>query len=385
MSFLSAALEKSWDLLLDSSVYVLFGLVISGLVRSWVNPQTVARHLGQGRFTSVFKAALVGAPLPLCSCGVLPAAASLKRQGANNGATTAFLIATPETGVDSIAVSAALLDPILTVVRPLAALITAIGAGFSENFFNGPAREKAPVPDLSCPVDDCCSGLDCPPEEHRRHHGTWEKVRAGWRHAFGEVWGDMAGWFFLGILLAGLITALVPETLFRDYLGAGFTPLLVMLAFSVPLYVCATASTPIAAALILKGVSPGAALVFLLAGPATNVTSLTVLTGLLGRRAAAIYLGSIAIFSIGFGLLVDRLYLLWGVTPQAIMGQVGELVPRWAQAVGAFLLLVLSVKPLAETLRAAMGFRRPLETVNPCAIADAAGTPAGASDCAKNT
>jgi uncharacterized membrane protein YraQ (UPF0718 family) len=132
MFFLYAVLEKSWDLLLDSSVYILFGLGISGLVRAWVNPQTVARHLGQGRFSSVFKAALIGAPLPLCSCGVLPAAASLKKQGANNGAATAFLIATPETGVDSITISYALLDPILTVFRPIAALITAVAAGLRQ-------------------------------------------------------------------------------------------------------------------------------------------------------------------------------------------------------------------------------------------------------------
>jgi uncharacterized membrane protein YraQ (UPF0718 family) len=362
MYLLLEILAKSWDLLLDSSVYILFGLVISGLVRAWVNPQTVARHLGQGRFTSVFKAALVGAPLPLCSCGVLPAAASLKKQGANNGAATAFLIATPETGVDSIALSSALLDPVLTVFRPLAALVTAIAAGLGENLFSGAAREKPTAADLRCPVDGCCDGLDCPPEEHRRHHSNLEKIRLGLRHAFGEVWKDMAGWFFLGLLLAGLITALVPETLFRDYLGAGFTPLLVMLAFSIPLYVCATASTPIAAALILKGISPGAALVFLLAGPATNVTSLTVLTGLLGKRATAIYLGAIALFSLLFGLLVDSLYPLLGWSPRAVMGQAGELIPGWAQGAGAVLLLSLSLKPLAARLRPG---RRPVRTIPP--------------------
>jgi hypothetical protein len=347
MVFLSEVLEKSWDLLLDSSIYVLFGLIISGLVRAWVNPQTVARHLGQGRFSSVFKAALVGAPLPLCSCGVLPAAASLKKQGANNGAVTAFLIATPETGVDSISISYALLDPILTVFRPIAALVTAVAAGLSENLFHWQSGGK-PIPaDLHCAVDGCCDGLDCPPEDHSRHHAPLEKILAGLRYALGEVWNDIAGWFFLGLLLAGLITALVPDALFQHYLGRGLIPMLVMLAFSIPLYVCATASTPIAAALILKGISPGAALVFLLAGPATNVASLTVLTGLLGKRAAFIYLGAIAVFGILFGLLVDSLYPLLGLSPRAIMGQAGELIPGWAQGAGAALLLVLSLKPLA--------------------------------------
>jgi len=350
MVFLSEVLGKSWDLLLDSSVYVLCGLIISGLVRAWVNPQTVARHLGPGRFSSVFKAALVGAPLPLCSCGVLPAAASLKKQGANNGAVTAFLIATPETGVDSITISYALLDPILTIFRPIAALVTAIAAGLSENLLHWQDRRK-PIPaDLRCAVDGCCDGLDCPPEDHSRHHSPLEKILVGLRYAFGEVWNDMAGWFFLGLILAGLITALVPETLFQNYLGRGLIPMLVMLAFSIPLYVCATASTPIAAALILKGISPGAALVFFLAGPATNVASLTVLTGLLGKRAAFIYLGAIAVFSLLFGLLADSLYPLLGLSPRAIMGQAGELIPGWAQGAGAALLLVLSLKPLVARI-----------------------------------
>jgi hypothetical protein len=385
MSFLLAILTKSGELLLDSSVYVLFGLLISGLVRAWVNPQTVARHLGGGRFASVFKAALVGAPLPLCSCGVLPAAASLKKQGANNGAATAFLIATPETGVDSLAVSYALLDPILTLLRPIAALVTAIGAGLSENLFQQRVREKPPLADGGCPVDNCCDGLNCPPEEHKRHHSAWEKVRSGWRHAFEEVWGDMAGWFFLGLLLAGFITALVPETLFRNHLGKGITPMLIMLAFSIPLYVCATASTPIAAALILKGVSPGAALVFLLAGPATNMASLTVLTGLLGKRAVAIYLGSIAVFSLLFGLLVDGLYPLWGIVPQAVLGQAGEVIPRWAQMIGAILLVILSLRSLAGTFRLPGRLRGMVAAGGGDDTGGTTPIPADSGACSKNT
>jgi uncharacterized membrane protein YraQ (UPF0718 family) len=385
MFFLNAALVKSWELLLDSSVYVLFGLMISGLVRAWVNPQTVARHLGQGRFSSVFKAALVGAPLPLCSCGVLPAAVSLKKQGANNGATTAFLIATPETGVDSITISYALLDPILTLFRPVAALVTAVAAGLSENLIHRPGRGKPPAADLRCPVDGCCDGSACPPEDHSRHHSLPEKIQAGLRYAFGEVWNDIVGWFFLGLILAGLITALVPEALFRDYLGRGLVPMLVMLAFSIPLYVCATASTPIAAALILKGISPGAALVFLLAGPATNVASLTVLTGLLGKRAALIYLGAIAVFSVFFGLLVDSLYPLLGLSPQAIMGQAGELIPGWAQGAGAVLLLVLSLKPLAGTIRFQRRQRRSISGEALKNPGDSHQSTAASTPCSENT
>ena len=143
------------------------------MLHIFLNPGTVARHLGQGRFRSVFKASLLGIPIPLCSCGVLPAAAALKRQGANNGATMAFLISTPESGVDSVAVTYALLDPIMTIARPVAAFVTAMAAGISENLFG--KREDAffqSVPDLSCTVDGCCDGLDCSPDEHNSHHSA---------------------------------------------------------------------------------------------------------------------------------------------------------------------------------------------------------------------
>ncbi len=153
-------------------------------------------------------------------------------------------------------------------------------------------------PDLSCPVDNCCDGVDCLPEVHRGHHTFFDKLKAGFRYALFELWGDIAPWFLLGLLLAGVITALIPSDLMTRYLGGGLPAMLIMLAVGIPLYICATASTPIAAALILKGVSPGAALVFLLTGPATNVTSLTVLFGLLGKRATAIYLASIAVVSV---------------------------------------------------------------------------------------
>jgi len=350
MDFLLQGIREAWHLLLDSSVYVLFGILVSGLLRVFLSPNSVAAHLGQGRFRPVFKAALLGIPLPLCSCGVLPAAAGLRRQGANRGATAAFLISTPESGVDSIAITWALLDPIMTVARPLAAFTTATAAGIAENLFRSPGTATDPVPDLRCPVDGCCDGTDCPPHAHARHHTFFEKARAGLRFALTDVWGDIASWFFVGLLLAGLITALVPEEVMGRFLGGGVTSMLLMLAVGIPLYVCATASTPIAASLILKGVSPGAALVFLLAGPATNVTSLTVLVGILGKRATAIYLAMIALFAVLFGLAVDQVYTVLGFSARAMLGQAAEWVPPWAQGVGAAVLLLLSVKPLSKSL-----------------------------------
>ena len=351
MHLLVNILSQSWQLLLDAAVYILFGILIGGLLKVFLSPAYVARHLGQGRYSSVLKAALFGVPLPLCSCGVLPAAAALKRQGANNGATTAFLISTPESGIDSISVSYALLDPIMTVARPLAAFVTAMIAGSIENTFNPPRPQLAMAADLSCAVDGCCSGIDCPPAEHARHHTFFEKVRAGMGYAFGELWGDLAGWFFIGLLLAGLISALVPDDLITTYLGGGVVAMLLMLAFGIPLYICATASTPIAAAMILKGVSPGAALVFLLVGPATNMATISVLVGLLGRRATVVYLTCIGVTAVIFGLALDGIYAAYGLSAKATVGQAGELIPYPVQLGAALLILALSVRPMTTAIR----------------------------------
>ena len=350
MDIILKIISESWRLLQEASIYVLFGILIAGLLRIFLSPESVARHLGQGRFTSVFKSALLGIPIPLCSCGVLPAATSLKRQGANNGATIAFLISTPESGVDSIALTYALLDPTMTIARPVAAFASAAAAGVTENLL-GEEKITRSDPDMSCPVDGCCDGTDCLPQEHSKHHSFAEKLWAGFKYALVDLWGDMSVWFLVGLILAGLITTLVPTEIMTRYLGGGLPAMLIMLAAGIPLYICATASTPIAAALILNGVSPGAALVFLLAGPATNITSLTVLFGVLGKRATAIYLTSIAFSAVIFGLALDQVYSLLGISAQAVAGKAAEWIPHWAQIIGAAILLALSARPVYEIIR----------------------------------
>lgn len=351
VTFLTSVLQASWNILNQASLYILFGLLVGGLLKVFLSPAYVAAHLGSGRYRSVFKAALLGIPIPLCSCGVLPAAASLKKQGANNGATTAFLISTPESGVDSISITWALLDPLMTVARPVSAFVSAFSAGLAENFFNPPDRQTNIKADLSCPIDNCCSGIDCPPEKHKKHHSFFEKCRAGVGYAGGELWSELAGWFFVGILLAGIITVMVPDDMISRYLGGGISSMLLMLVFGIPLYICATASTPIAAALIMKGVSPGTALVFLLVGPATNITSLSVLIGILGKRASVLYLLSIGIISVLCGLLLDAVYLSLGISAVAIAGQAAEIIPGALILAATLLLFALSVKPLFRIVR----------------------------------
>jgi len=240
----------------------------------------------------------------------------------------------------------------MTVARPVAAFVTAAAAGITENLFGASNATREIAPDLSCPVDGCCDGQHCSPEEHRNHHTFKEKFSAGMRFAIYDLWEDLAVWFLIGLVLAGLITVLIPPDIFGEYLGSGLPAMLLMLAIGIPLYICATASTPIAAALILKGVSPGAALVFLLAGPATNMASLTVLTGVLGKRATAIYLASIAICAVVFGLIVDQVYAYFGISAQAMVGQASEIVPEWAGLMGAVLILGMSLKPIWSALKA---------------------------------
>lgn len=347
----------SWELLLEASPYILFGILIGGLLKMFLSTEYVVKHLGRGRYLSVVKAAFFGIPIPLCSCGVLPAAAALKKQGANNGATTAFLIATPESGVDSISITYALLDPLMTVARPLAAFLTALTAGFAENFFNPPAAAgKAGSETVGGSLANYRAGGEVAGQDHQGQHSFIAKIGLGCRYAIREIWGDLAVWFFAGTLLAGVISAAVPDEFIASYLGGGLSSMLLMLVVGIPLYICASASTPIAAALILKGVSPGAALVFLLVGPATNITSLSVLFGLLGRRATSLYLAAIAVVSVLCGLALDLVYLGLGISAQAVVGQAAEIIPYGLQLASTLLLLIFSVKPLTLAIKA--GWRR---------------------------
>ncbi len=294
---------------------------------------------------------------------------SLRKQGATKGATTAFLISTPESGVDSIAVTYAMMDPVMTVARPVSAFLTAFAAGITENLF-GYRKDAAPVaPDLTCPVDGCCDGLNCDPQVHRNHHRFHEKLRAGLRFAATDLWGDIAPWFFFGLLLAGLITVLIPDDFFSRHLGSGLPAMLLMLAVGIPLYICATASTPIAAALILKGVSPGVALVFLLAGPATNMAAITVLVGTLGKRAVVIYLSAIAVCSVLMGWAVDQAYAAMGISARAAAGQAAEIIPGWLQWVAALLIVAISIKPTALKLKSLLEKKKATEPPAAAALA----------------
>ena len=278
----------------------------------------------------------------------MPAVAGLKKQGANNGACLAFLISSPETGVDAIALTYSLLDPLITVIRPITALITAVVAGITENITGRSEQpDQRAVADRTCMVDGCCDGTDCDSTEHATHHNFLEKVRAGIGYAFGDLMADLAGWFMLGITLAGIITALVPESFVSSVFGSGLLAYLSMLAVSLPMYVCASMSTPVAAALVMKGMSPGAALILLLAGPATNMATIAMVGGMLGKRSLGIYLGSIALCTLIAAYLTDLLYSALGISAKAAAGAAaGEFIPQWLELGAAILLAMLITRVL---------------------------------------
>jgi len=335
-------LAESWHTLCLSAPYVLFGFFVAGLLKAFISDDFIARHMGKEGGGGLVKAALFGVPVPLCSCGVLPAAAGIRKQGASKGATTAFLISTPETGVDSIAVSWILLDPLMAVLRPLAAFVTALITGQLVRTFDPDTTDDLPDPLLNPTTAktasaSCCSDqCQTTPAENET---LLVRFNNGMRFAFGDLFREIVGWFFIGIGLAGLIGVFVSPVLIETWLDNPVLAMLVMLVIATPLYVCATASTPIAAALVLKGLNPGAALVFLLVGPATNMAALSVITRILGKRSMVLYLSGIMVCSFVFGFAVDAIY---SVTDLTVGWQLGE-VEAGESLYGIFSALVLIV------------------------------------------
>ncbi len=237
----------------------------------------------------------------------------------------------------------------MTVVRPVAAFFSAFFAGVMEDMLVYEDSEEVANEGEGCSCrGESCEKRPCPQEEERQKLSFWGKVMAGLRFSVTDVWADLAGWFLVGILIGGIIAALVPANLLSAHLGGGVGSMFLMLAAGIPIYICATASTPVAAALIMKGVSPGTALVFLLAGPATNMTSLSVITGILGKRGTVVYLLSLSVCAIVCGLALDMLYISLGISARAVIGQAPEVLPSWLKISGAIVLLALSVKPLAK-------------------------------------
>ena len=330
MSYLNAAWDLLWRIVLEigsifyeSSVFILLGFTLAGILHEFVPMKLVASRLGKPGFRSVIWATVLGAPLPLCSCGVLPTAAALRRKGASKPAVASFIVSVPETGVDSIAVTYGLMGPIMAVFRPIVAVVTALAAGIACLFITKDERDT--LDDEALREIEHDHGHDHSHDhdhgEHAHSHKPVHKSQQNsssltrWRGRVGRMAGygyrtvldEVAFWIVAGLVVTGVLMALLPEDFFSATLGldSGILPMLLMAVIGVPLYTCASMSTPIAAGLVATGLSPGAALVFLLAGPATSIASLSIVGKLLGSRSMVAYLLSILFVAIGAGLVLD--------------------------------------------------------------------------------
>lgn len=363
-------LNSFYHLLLDAAPWLLAGLMIAGLIQSFVPSQALAKHLGQDSLGANIKAALFGAPLPLCSCSVIPAAISLRRSGASRSATVSFLVSTPETGADSIAVSYALLGPFMAIIRPIAAIVSAITAGL----LTIALPEKLKTATTPEPVKSHCQSqcgcshqassvpqnqtTDHQAHAHHHHHAEqpptadtlFNRFWQGQRYAFVDIFNDMAGWLMVGLLLAAATLAWLPHNFLTQW-GGGFIAMLVMALVGVPMYICATASTPIAASLLIAGISPGAVLVFLLAGPATNMATIGVVKRELGQRAVIAYLIGVLSVAFIFGGLTNLLVDFWHIDIQAQLAASQDLLPEWLMLGSAFVLVLLFLNYARQTLR----------------------------------
>ncbi len=420
MEFLNNLLALS----LEAAPWLVLGLVIGGLMKSLIPTALLQKHLSGSGLPSIVKAALLGAPLPLCSCGVIPAALGLRRAGASKPATVSFLVSTPETGIDSVSISYALLGPFMAITRPIAAIVSAITAGLlvgrSED--NAPvsamasatetsccssnkeefgeavvdkadkveetsccsSNEKEAVKETSCcsseaPVEktSCCSteapktvaetsccSTEAVKEEttsccsssstssdvtSKEPAGILQKSWDGIVYSFTDLFDKVLFWLVIGLVFAALVKTFIPVTFLAEW-GSGLPAMLIMLVVGIPMYVCATASTPIAAGLLLAGVSPGVAMVYLMAGPATNISTLGVIGKELGRRSLIAYLTGVGVVALLTGFIVDYLVGRWNIDVQAQISHSHEMMPSVIAWAALLILLAVVIKLKAGKL-----------------------------------
>lgn len=352
----------------EMAPWLLLGLIFAGLLKVYFPQDKVQKYMGKPTTKSAVNASLLGIPMPLCSCGVIPTGISFFRNGASKGATNSFLISTPQTGVDSIFATYSMLGWPFAVLRPIVAFVTGIAGGILTNILAkekpAPKVQEAPkpafagfsmAPQTAKPTGNSlltvkpqvqnkptngatCNDSSCGCHSEKPKGNTFVQAT---HYAFIELLQDIAKWLIIGFLIAALISVILPDDFFSSFKGLGFLEILVILAASVPIYICATGSIPIAAVLLLKGVSPGAALVFLMAGPATNVATISVIGNTMGRKSLFVYLGSIIGGAIVFGSLIN-----WLIPADFILSKVmhihsgeHEMVPMWLQITSSVVLI----------------------------------------------
>ncbi len=315
-----------WDLFVDMSFYIVIGLLFTGLLHSFVNKDAILKHIGKNTMGSVVKASVLGVPLPLCSCGVVPTAMYLGKSGGSKGAVVSFLTSTPQTGVDSLIATYGLMGPLFAVYRAIAAFFSGIISGMISNLFcrNEVINYEEGKSSCGCSgthqeESSCgCSGShqeesSCGCSSSHKEPSLGAKIVGVFTYAFGEFLDEIAGHFVIGLLIAALISTYLPPEILSNFSNP-LISMLAMLVIGIPMYICSTASIPIALSLMMKGISPGAAFVFLFAGPVTNIASLAMLSKSLGKKILTVYLASVAVCSILFGFILDAIISLTGYT-----------------------------------------------------------------------
>ena len=322
--------RETWLVLGEMAPYLLFGFLAAGVLSVCISPEFVERHLGGRGFGPVLKAAIFGVPLPLCSCGVIPVGASFRRHGASRAATTSFLLSTPQTGIDSIAITYALLGPVIAIFRPIVAFVTGLLGG-ALVWLLGEAEDGPRGNGPQHCSEACCAD--------RGKRNVLQRIL---KYGFVILPRDIGAALLAGVAIAGVIGAVVPKNGWEPYLGSGILSIVAMMLLGVPMYVCASASVPIAAGLIHAGASPGAALAFLISGPASNPATITTVWKLLGRRTALLYLLAVALSAIGGGMLLDWLMpTMHAVVPPLTAHVHPTMESDWVGPLSAVLLLAV--------------------------------------------
>jgi len=329
-------LDALWGYIALSAPYLLLGLTLSGFIKQFIPMEKVKKWLGRDNFSSVMKAAFIGVPLPLCSCSVIPTAVTLRKSGASKASTSAFLISTPESGVDSISVTYAMMDLPMTILRPVAAFFSAIVAGLFQMFFN----KEEEVVEQTQEVQKSCCGSGMAKEISKDPIGT--QIKNAFKYGFKDLVDDIAFWLLIGLVLGAIIQVLVPENFF-ELMSVNQSRFLI-LAVGIPVYICASATTPIAASLILKGMSPGTALLLLLVGPATNASNIMVLQKYIGKKGVALNVLAVVLVALGFSFFADFLYTNFLETNWAVGDLHNHAHITWWEKLSGVILSILILK-----------------------------------------
>jgi hypothetical protein len=349
-----------WDLFTEMAPYLLLGFIAAGILHVLLRPHFVERLLGKRGWRSNLKATVLGIPLPVCSCGVLPLAASIKREGASSGSTLAFLTATPQTGVDSILATQALMGPVFTGFRVGVAFVSGWLTGAVVDFLEGrqekgQAREPSEVPQVE---ESCCSS-----EREEPRNGFWKKGKAALKYGFLTLPEDLSRALLVGLMLAAVIGVWMPVGWIESNLSNLWLTYLLMTVIAIPIYVCSTGSIPLAFAFLKLGISPGAALVFLIAGPATNAATLSVIWKQMGPRLLMGFLGSLVLCAWSAGWILDQLPLV--IDTEAHHHHGGEISFWFQQVCGVFLAAVLLWATFGKSIRRLIG-TNPAEAEESC-------------------